>query len=65
VQMRETASRLRLAFAANCPDADLLPDLIRSLSAPNALQIRSETRSSQQREDDDRYMDGTIRRLTA
>jgi hypothetical protein len=31
VRIRETASRVRLAFAANCPDAELLRDLIRSL----------------------------------
>ena len=56
MQIRETASRVRVAFAANSPDADLLRNLIRSLSILNALQIRSETRSSQQREDDDKYM---------
>jgi hypothetical protein len=28
VRIRETASRIRLAFAANCPDAELLRDLI-------------------------------------
>jgi hypothetical protein len=31
VRIRETASRVRLAFAANCPDAELLRDLIRCL----------------------------------
>ena len=31
VRVRETASRIRLAFAANCPDAPLFRDLIRSL----------------------------------
>jgi hypothetical protein len=31
VRIKETASRVRLAFAANCPDAELLRDLIRSL----------------------------------
>jgi hypothetical protein len=28
VRVRETASRIRLAFAANCPDAVLFRDLI-------------------------------------
>jgi hypothetical protein len=28
VRVRETASRIRLAFAANCPDAGLFRDLI-------------------------------------
>jgi hypothetical protein len=32
VRIKETASRVRLAFAANCPDADLFRDLIRSLT---------------------------------
>jgi hypothetical protein len=32
VRIRETASRVRLAFAANCPDAELFRDLMRSLS---------------------------------
>ena len=31
VRVRETASRIRLAFAANCPEASLFRDLIRSL----------------------------------
>jgi hypothetical protein len=31
VRVRETASRIRLAFAANCPDAPLFRDLIGSL----------------------------------
>jgi hypothetical protein len=31
VRVRETASRIRLAFAANCPDAALFRDLIGSL----------------------------------
>ena len=31
VRVRETASRVRLAFAANCPDARLFRDLIRTL----------------------------------
>jgi hypothetical protein len=34
VRVRETASRVRLAFAANCPDAELFRDLMRSLSLP-------------------------------
>jgi hypothetical protein len=32
VRIQETASRVRLAFAANCPDAALFRDLIRSLT---------------------------------
>ena len=32
VRIKEIASRVRLAFAANCPDADLFRDLIRSLT---------------------------------
>jgi len=32
VRVRETASRIRLAFAANCPDAALFRDLILALS---------------------------------
>ena len=32
VRITETASRIRLAFAANCPDADLFRDLLRSLT---------------------------------
>jgi hypothetical protein len=32
VRIRETASRVRLAFAANCPDAALFRDLIGALS---------------------------------
>jgi hypothetical protein len=32
VRIRETASRVRLAFAANCPDAELFRDLMRSLT---------------------------------
>jgi hypothetical protein len=31
VRVRETASRIRLAFAANCPDAALIRDLVGSL----------------------------------
>ena len=31
VRVRETASRIRLAFAANCPDAALFRDLIGAL----------------------------------
>jgi hypothetical protein len=31
VRVRETAIRVRLAFAANCPNASLFRDLIRSL----------------------------------
>ena len=31
VRVRETASRIKLAFAANCPDAELFRDLICSL----------------------------------
>jgi hypothetical protein len=31
VRIKETASRVRLAFATNCPDAELLRGLIRSL----------------------------------
>ncbi len=31
VRVRETASRIKLAFAANCPDARLFRDLIRTL----------------------------------
>jgi Transposase DDE domain group 1 len=31
VRVRETASRIRLAFAANCPDAELFGSLIRTL----------------------------------
>jgi hypothetical protein len=31
VRVREAASRIRLAFAANCPDARLFRDLIRAL----------------------------------
>ena len=31
VRVRETGSRIRLAFAANCPDAELFRDLIRSM----------------------------------
>jgi hypothetical protein len=31
VRVRETVSRIRLAFAANCPEASLFRDLIRSL----------------------------------
>lgn len=31
VRVRETTCRIRLAFAANCPDTSLLRDLIRSL----------------------------------
>ena len=31
VRVRETASRIRLAFAANCPDAALFRDLVRPL----------------------------------
>ena len=31
VRVRETATRVRLAFAANCPDAVLFRDLIGSL----------------------------------
>jgi hypothetical protein len=31
VRVRETASRIRLAFAANCPDAALFRDLIAGL----------------------------------
>jgi hypothetical protein len=32
VRVRETGTRIKLAFAANCPNADLFRDLIRSLS---------------------------------
>ena len=32
VRIKETASRIRLAFAANCPDAELFRGLIRSLT---------------------------------
>jgi hypothetical protein len=32
VRVRETASRIRLAFAANCPDAELVRSLIWSLT---------------------------------
>jgi hypothetical protein len=32
VRIKETASRVRLAFAANCPDAELFRSLIRSLT---------------------------------
>jgi Transposase DDE domain group 1 len=32
VRVRETASRVRLAFAANCPDAELFRGLLRSLT---------------------------------
>jgi hypothetical protein len=32
VRVRETASRIRLAFAANCPDAELFRSLIWSLT---------------------------------
>ena len=32
VRVKETASRIRLAFAANCPEADLFRGLIRSLT---------------------------------
>ena len=32
VQIRETGSRIRLAFAANCPERDLLRDLLRVLN---------------------------------
>ena len=32
VRVRETASRIKLAFAANCPNAELFRDLICSLS---------------------------------
>jgi hypothetical protein len=32
VRVRETASRIRLAFAANCPDAELFRSLIWSLA---------------------------------
>jgi hypothetical protein len=32
VRVRETASRVRLAFAANCPDAELFCGLLRSLT---------------------------------
>jgi Transposase DDE domain group 1 len=32
VRIKETASRIRLAFAANCPDAELFRDLVRSLT---------------------------------
>ncbi|HVC59236.1 MAG TPA: transposase, partial [Acetobacteraceae bacterium] len=32
VRVRETASRIRLAFAANCPDAELFRDLIWSMT---------------------------------
>ena len=31
VRVRETASRIRLAFAANCPDAALFRGLVRRL----------------------------------
>jgi hypothetical protein len=31
VRIKETASRVRLAFAANCPDAELFRGLFRSL----------------------------------
>ena len=31
VRVRETASRIRLAFAANCPDAELFRELIGAL----------------------------------
>ena len=31
VRVRETASRIKLAFAANCPEAPLFRDLIGSL----------------------------------
>jgi hypothetical protein len=31
VRVRETASRVRLAFAANCPDAALFRGLVRRL----------------------------------
>ena len=37
VGIRESASRVRLAFAAYCPDADLLRDLIRFLVLPPDL----------------------------
>jgi hypothetical protein len=32
VRVHETASRIRLAFAANCPDAELFRGLILSLA---------------------------------
>jgi hypothetical protein len=32
VRIRETATRVRLAFAANCPDAELFRDLMRTLT---------------------------------
>jgi hypothetical protein len=32
VRVRETASRIKLAFAANCPDAELFGSLIRTLT---------------------------------
>jgi hypothetical protein len=31
VRVKETGSRIRLAFAANCPDAELFRDLVRSM----------------------------------
>ena len=31
-RVRETASRIRLAFAANCPEAELFRSMIRSLT---------------------------------
>ena len=31
VRVKETGSRIRLAFAVNCPDAELFRDLIRSM----------------------------------
>ena len=32
VRIKETASRVRLAFAANCPDAELFRGLFKSLT---------------------------------
>ena len=32
VRIKETASRVRLAFAANCPDGELLRSLIGALA---------------------------------
>ena len=32
VRIKETASRVRLAFAANCPDAELFRSLVGALS---------------------------------